>query len=96
VDFDRKLPGLFPEKKPSQMIVVRIKLPIQKAISRSNVERITDDRRSTMRGWAQPYNLGTDGDSLVITVFSTVIEGNQYAHPTSRRSRFERFRFFTS
>jgi hypothetical protein len=42
------------------MIVVEVELPVQKVPGRSDAERIAQDRRSTMRGWAQPYNLWTD------------------------------------
>ena len=69
--------------------MVRIKLPVEQVLGRSDFKRIAEDRCSTMRGGTQPYNLWTDGDRLVVTVLCPVIESNLYAHPPSCGPRLE-------
>ena len=65
------------------MIVVGIELPVEEVIDGSNAKRVTEDRRSTMRGGPQLYNLWTEKDRLVVPVLCPVIESNLYSHPPS-------------
>ena len=65
------------------MIVVGIELPVEQMMGRSHGKRVAEDRRSTMRGWTQLYNLWTEKDRLVVPVMCPVIESNPYSHPPS-------------
>jgi len=42
------------------MIVVGVELSVEKVPGGSDAKRVAEDRRSTVRGGTQPYNLGTD------------------------------------
>jgi hypothetical protein len=64
------------------MIVVGIELPVEEVIG-SDAKRVAEDRRSTMRGGPQLYNLWTEKDRLVVPVLCPVIESNLYSHPPS-------------
>ena len=65
------------------MIVVGIELPVEQVIGGSDAKRVAEDRRSTMRGGAQLYNLWTEKDRLVVPVLCPVIESNLYSHSPS-------------
>jgi hypothetical protein len=68
---------------------VRIELPVEEVIGGSDAKRITEDRRSTMRGGPQLYNLWTEKDRLVVPVLCPVIESNLFSHPPSCGARLE-------
>src|ERR1022692_3219198 len=57
---NHKLVGLVRKKKACQMIVVGVELPVENVPGGSDAKRVAEDRRSTMRGGTQPYNLWTD------------------------------------
>lgn len=65
------------------MIVVGIELPVEQVMGGSDSKRVAEDRRSTMRGWTQLYNLWTEKNRLVVPVLCPVIESNLYSHPPS-------------
>jgi hypothetical protein len=54
-----------------------------------DAKRVAEDRRSTMRGRSQPYNLWTERNRLVVPVLCPVIQSNLYAHPPSCGSHLE-------
>src|SRR5271170_4667299 len=65
------------------MIVMGIELPVEDVIGGSDAKRVAEDRRSTMRGRPQLYDLWTEIDRLVVPVLCPVIESNLYSHPPS-------------
>ena len=89
VHLNHKLVRLVLKKDARQMIVVDVELPVEEMLGGSDVKRVAEDRRSTMRGGTQPYNLRTERDRLVVPVLCPVIQSNLYAHPPSCGPRLE-------
>ena len=58
------------------MIIVGVELPIEKMVGGTDVNRVAEDRRPTMGGGTQLYNLRTEGDRFVVAVLCPVIQGN--------------------
>ena len=89
VHLNHKLLRLLRKKNPRQVIVVSVKLPVEKVLRGSDLQRVAENRRSAMRGRTQLYNLRTERNRLVIPVLCPVIQSNLYSHPPSCGPRLE-------
>ena len=68
VDFERKLIDSLREHDPGEPVRLRILLPVQEVRLRLDAQRITRDRRATVRSRAQPHDLRGERDQAVVAV----------------------------
>ena len=54
----------------SEMVVVRVELPIEDAVGGHDVQRVAENWGPTVRRGAQLYNLRTDGDRFVAVSYT--------------------------
>src|SRR5271168_244290 len=80
IHLNRKLVGFIQKENACEMVVVGVELPVENVRTGSNSERVVKDRRSTMRGGTQSYELRTNRDRLVVAVLCPVIQCNLDAH----------------
>ena len=80
VDFDRELGDALREHRPGEPVRLRILLPVEKVLGRSDAHRIRQHPTARMRRRPQPDHLRAECDRPVVGVAAQMIQGDMDRH----------------
>src|ERR1035438_7845494 len=80
IHFHQEFGGRFSENQTSEIVGLRVLLPVQEVVLGMNFERIGQDRCAAMGCWPQPDNLGSKLYETVVPILSFMIQCNLNRH----------------
>lgn len=80
VDFDDQLLSSLGEHQPSDIIAVRILLPVHVMTGRLDPQRVTQHGSTSMRGRSEPHEVWPEFGRVVVLIFSTVMQRDADSH----------------